>query len=54
MSSMQARLTLSPTLETQHIQLVATMGDFIKSLPFDYASHQIHTSQLEQAIVTLE
>ncbi len=30
------------------------MGDAIKLLPFDYTSHQIHTSQLEQAIATLE
>jgi hypothetical protein len=54
MSSMQACLTLSPTLDIQHTQLVVTMRDPIKSLPFDYASHQIHTSQLEQAIATLE
>jgi CHAT domain-containing protein len=53
MSSMQAYLTLSPTLDIQHTQLVK-MRNSIKSLPFNYASHQIHTSQLEQAIVTLE
>ncbi len=54
MSSMQACLTLSPTLDIQHTQLVVAMRDYIKSLPFDYASHQIQTSQLEQAIATLE
>jgi CHAT domain-containing protein len=54
MSSMQACLTLSPTLDIQHTQLVVRMGNSIKSLPFDCASHQIHTSQLTQAIVTLE
>jgi hypothetical protein len=53
MSSMQASLTLTPTLDIQHSQLV-TMPNPIKSLPFDYASYQIHTSQLEQAIATLE
>jgi hypothetical protein len=30
------------------------MDNFIKSLPFDYASYQIDTSQLKQAIETLE
>jgi len=54
MSSMQACLTLTPTLDIQHSQLAVTMYDSIRSLPLDYASHQIHTSQLEQAIVTLE
>jgi hypothetical protein len=66
MSSMQACLTLAPTIDIQHSQLVVTMGNSIKSLPFDYASysikalpfdyasHQIDTSQLKQAIETLE
>src|SRR6266851_4960810 len=54
MSSMQAYLTLAPTLDIQHSQLVITLHNSIKSLPLDYASHQIHTSQLEQAIATLE
>jgi hypothetical protein len=54
MSSMQACLTFSPTLDIQHSQLVVTIGNSIKSLPFDYASHQIHTNQLTQAIATLE
>ena len=51
---MQACLTLAPTIDIQHAQLVVTMRNIIKSLPFDYASYQIDTSQLEQAIETLE
>jgi CHAT domain-containing protein len=54
MSSMQACLTLSPTLDIQHSQLIITLNNSIKSLPFDYASHQIHIGQLKQAIATLE
>ncbi len=54
MSSLQVCLTLAPTLDMQHSQLIATMNFSIKSLPFDYASYQIHTSQLQQAIETLE
>jgi CHAT domain-containing protein len=56
MSLMQDSLTLAPTLDMQHSQLVVTIdhGNYLKSLPFDYASYQIDTSQLEQAIETLE
>ncbi len=54
MSSMQACLTLAPTLDMQHSQLVVTSGNFIKTVPFDYASYQIDISQLKQAIETLE
>jgi len=53
MSSMQACLTLAPTLDIQHSGLV-TMDKLTKSLPFDYASHQIDTNQLKQAFETLE
>ena len=53
MSSMLDSLSFSPTLELQHSRLVAK-GDIFKTLPLDYASYQIHTSQLEQAIQTLE
>jgi CHAT domain-containing protein len=53
MSSMKDSLTSSPTLEVQHSRLVAR-GDISKTLPLDYASYQIHTGQLEQAIETLE
>ncbi len=52
MSSMQACLTLAPTLDIKHSQLT-TMDGFLKT-PLDYASHLIHTSQLKQAIETLE
>jgi hypothetical protein len=44
MSSMQACLTLAPTLDMQHSQLLVTRDYFIKSLPFDCASYQIDTS----------
>ncbi len=55
MSAMQASLALTPTLDIRHSQLVVTMrNDFIRALSFDYASYQIHTSQLNQAIETLE
>ena len=54
MSSMQACLTLAPTLEIQHSQLVVTIGNLIKFLPFDYASYHIDIGQLKQAIETLE
>jgi hypothetical protein len=53
MLSMQACLALAPTLDIQHSQLVA-VHHFIRPLPFDYASYQIDTSQLKQAIETLE
>jgi CHAT domain-containing protein len=53
-SSLQTCLTLAPTLDTQHSQLVVTMGNTIKTLPLDYTSHQIHIGQLKQAIETLE
>ena len=53
MSSMQDYLTFSPTLDIQHSQLLAMSADF-KTLPLDYASYQIHTGRLKQAINTLE
>ena len=53
MSAMQDYLTFSPTLDIQHSQLVAMTTDF-KTLPLDYASYQIHTGRLQQAITTLE
>ena len=49
--SMQDPLALSPTPDIQDSQLVAMPAH---SLPLDYASYQIHTGQLEQAINTLE
>jgi CHAT domain-containing protein len=53
MSSMRRSLTFAPTLDTQHSGLVALSADF-KTLPLDYASYQIHTRRLAQAIETLE
>jgi CHAT domain-containing protein len=53
MSSMRRSLTFAPTLDTQHSGLVALSVDF-KTLPLDYASYQIHTGRLVQAIETLE
>ena len=52
-SLMQASLTFAPTLNKQHSRLVA-MRDGFKTLPLDYASYQIHTGQLKQAVETLE
>ena len=53
MSSMQASLTFSPTVDIQHSRLVA-MSDNFKALPLDYASYQIRTGQFKQAIEILE
>ena len=52
-SLMQGILTVAPTLETQHFRLV-TMRNYIETLPLDYASYQIHTGQVNEAIETLE
>jgi len=52
MSSMQASLTFAPTLDKQHSRLVATRR--LHTIPLDYASYQIDTGHLEQAIETLE
>ena len=46
-------LAFSPTLEIQHDRLVSSRGDY-ETLPLNYASHQIHIGQLEQAVETLE
>jgi CHAT domain-containing protein len=53
MSRMQASLTFAPTLDKQHSRLVA-MHDSLPTIPLDYASYQIHTGHLEQAIEILE
>ena len=53
MSSMDVALTFSPTLDTQHSQLLS-MNQGVKTLPLDYSSYQIHSGRLEQAIETLE
>jgi len=53
MSSMQASLTFAPTLDGQHLRIVAMSGSF-QMIPLDYASYHIDTGHLEQAIETLE
>jgi len=52
-SLMEATLTFSPTLDTQHSRLAVWLGD-LTALPFDYTSYLIHTGRLTQAIETLE
>ncbi|KAI0255292.1 CHAT domain-containing protein [Lactifluus subvellereus] len=52
-SLLQDSLTFAPTLEVQHSRLVAMRHSYEK-LPLDYASYQVHTGRLEQAIETLE
>jgi len=53
LSLMQDSLVYAPTLEIQHFRLVGTDVRY-KNLPLDCASHQIHRSQIEQAVETLE
>lgn len=53
MASMQATLTFSPTLDTQHSRLSARIGD-LTALPMDFTSYLIHTNRIKQAIETLE
>ena len=53
MSLMQETLVFSPTLQTQHFRLVVTLREF-EGVPLDYASHQIETIKLKQAVQTLE
>ena len=52
-SLMQAYLTFSPTLHVQHARLVAARHD-MEVLPLAYASLQIRTGRLQQAIETLD
>ena len=52
MSLMQASLTFAPTLDKQHSRLVVTRE--LPAISLDYASYQIYTGHLEQAIETLE
>ncbi len=53
MSLMQDTLVFSPTLQIQHSRLVS-MIEVTRTLPLDYASYQIQTSRLKEAVVTLE
>ena len=50
---MHNSLAFAPTLEIQHLRLVA-MRDELEQLPLDYASYQVYLGQLTQAIETLE
>jgi hypothetical protein len=52
-SLMQDFMTYAPTLEIQHFRLVS-MRDDIEQLPLDYASYQVQTCQLKEAVETLE
>ncbi len=49
---MQDSLSFSPTIQIQHDRLIA-MDDNCKTMPLDYASHQVDLGQLEVAIETL-
>jgi hypothetical protein len=53
MSLMQKSLSFAPTVSDQHARLV-TMGENCQTMPFDYASYQIHLGQFEEAVETLE
>ena len=53
MSLMEDLVIFAPNLQLQHTTLVAKLGK-AGQLPVDYASHLIHTNQLERAIETLE
>ncbi|KAF8271615.1 hypothetical protein EI94DRAFT_1796941 [Lactarius quietus] len=53
MSLLQEVLVFSPTLQTQHFNLVGTIRKHV-CLPMDYASYLADNDQLTQAIETLE
>ena len=52
-SLLQPSLALAPNLQAQLIQLLG-MGETCERMPLDYASYQIGSGSLEQAIETLE
>ena len=52
-SLMPDSLAFAPNLEMQHFRLVA-MRDNTEKLPLDYASYQVRTGRLREAIETLE
>jgi CHAT domain-containing protein len=52
MSCMQHSLVFAPTLHTQHAQLASVQ--VVNEMPLEYASYQVETGHLEQAIETLE
>ena len=49
---MQTSLVFSPTLHTQHAHLLAVKE--ANKIPLEYASYQVQTGCLEEAIQTLE
>ena len=53
MSLMQETLHFSPTLQTQHFRLTRSRRE-MRELSSDYASYQIETNHVKQAIETLE
>ena len=50
---MHESLSFAPTLEVQHIHLVA-MCDEYEELPLNYASYLVQIGQLREAIEILE
>ncbi|KAI0249953.1 CHAT domain-containing protein [Lactifluus subvellereus] len=52
MSWMQTSLVFAPTLHTQHAHLLAV--EEANKIPLEYASYQVQTGHLEEAIQTLE
>jgi len=52
-SSVQIHLATAPTLDVQYSRLV-TMHRSFETVPLGYASYQIHTGRLTEAIETLE
>jgi CHAT domain-containing protein len=52
-SSMQIHLATAPTLDVQYSRLVTLRRSF-ETVPLGYASFQIHTGRLKQAIETVE
>ncbi|KAI0253267.1 CHAT domain-containing protein [Lactifluus subvellereus] len=52
MSWMQTSLVFTPTLHMQHSHLLAV--EEAKKIPLEYASYQVQTGRLEEAIQTLE
>ncbi|KAI9508533.1 hypothetical protein F5148DRAFT_1283913 [Russula earlei] len=52
-SLMQKSLVFAPTLEIQHFRLAAMRDDYMK-LPLNYASYEVGSGRLKQAIEILE
>ncbi|KAH8984790.1 CHAT domain-containing protein [Lactarius hatsudake] len=50
---LQKSLSFTPTVSVQHARLVA-MGEFCQTMPLDYASFQIESGRLDEAVEILE